>query len=105
MPVEELQKLVVHRFSLFGALHDSVADAVAKVVPEQLAADCPEGFLHRRHLDEDVRAVAVSLDHSLQAANLALDPAKPVQVLRLDLRIDADGLSLGTGYRTPAGRG
>src|SRR5262249_26551860 len=55
---------------LFAAL----ADAVEDVVPQHLEGHTVEGGSRRRDLGEDVDAVALVLDHLLQAALLALRP-------------------------------
>ena len=34
--------------------------------------------LHRRYLDQDIRAVALVLDHGFDAADLSFDPAQTV---------------------------
>jgi hypothetical protein len=50
------------------------------MVSHQLATDGTKRFLDRRHLGEDVGAVAVLIHHFLQPANLPLDAAKSLQV-------------------------
>src|SRR5215208_6631680 len=53
------------------------------VVVEQAECDLVERCLYRRYLRDDVDAVAVVLDHSLDAADLALDAAEPGEELLL----------------------
>jgi hypothetical protein len=48
-------------------------DAVTRMVVEQPERHLVEGRLDRGDLGQDIDAVAVVLDHSLQAADLALD--------------------------------
>jgi hypothetical protein len=50
-------------------------DAVVCVVVEQAEGDFVQGSLNGGDLREDVDAVAVLLDHALQTAYLAFDPA------------------------------
>jgi hypothetical protein len=61
---------------------------MTQMVAEQLAAHGAQGLLHRRHLKEDVGAVSFALNHSLQTPHLAFDAAQPVEIARLDLRIN-----------------
>ena len=72
-----------------------------EMVLHQPAPHGPERFLHGRELHQDIGAILVSVHHALQAANLPLDAAKAAEVRRLDLRIDADRLSVRLG-RTAA---
>ena len=51
--------------------------AVARVVVEQPERDLLEGSLDRADLGDHVDAVAVVLDHALDAADLALDALEP----------------------------
>src|SRR6202044_2058680 len=64
-----------------------------------------EGAGHRRHLGQDVDAVLVVVDHLLQAADLALDPAQarevPVLVRRVAVHIRLRVVT--RKYDTPAG--
>jgi len=50
-------------------------DAVLRVIVEEPERDLVERGLHGRDLRQDVDAVAVVLDHALDAADLALDAA------------------------------
>jgi hypothetical protein len=63
---------------------------VAEVVPHQPAPDAAERLVDRRDLREHVGAVPVALDHALQPAHLALDPAQAGEVAGLDVGVDAD---------------
>ena len=56
------------------ALADGVRHAVGQVVVEQLERHRLEGLGGGGHLFEDVDAVAVLVDHALQAPDLALHP-------------------------------
>src|SRR4051794_34275154 len=53
------------------------------MVVEEAERNLVERGLDRGDLREDVDAVAVRLDHALHAANLALDPAQPLEELVL----------------------
>src|SRR5438309_4626383 len=46
--------------------------------------------MNRRDLRQDIGAVAVLLDHLLQAAHLAFDAAQAMKVAGLGFRIDAE---------------
>ena len=63
--------------------------AVTRVIVEQPEGDLVEGGLHGGDLGEHVDAVAVVLDHALDAADLALDPGEAVEELRLGRRVAA----------------
>src|SRR5207302_6207922 len=69
---------LIGALALAGAHH-----AVAGVVVDQAEGDLVERRLDGRDLREDVDAVALVLDHSLDPADLALDPAKAVEQLVL----------------------
>src|SRR3954453_10866544 len=77
------QQALDRRHQLFGALLPLLAlaagDAVRGVVGEQLEGDLVECRLDRRHLGDYVDAVAVVLDHSLDPADLPLDPAQALE--------------------------
>ena len=60
-----------------------VDDAVRHVLVEQAEGDRLERLRHRGDLGEDVDAVLLLLDHPLQPAGLALDPAQPLEVVVL----------------------
>ena len=70
-----------------------------QVIVQQRPAHAAERLLHRRHLRQHVGAVALLLDHLLQAAHLALDPPEPGEHRALDLGIHRDGVGAvaGTG--------
>jgi hypothetical protein len=74
-------------------------DAVARVLAEQGQGDLVERRLGRRDLGEDVDAVALLLDHPLQAADLARDPPQPV--LDLVLVVDVAGVLRVLGHLAP----
>jgi hypothetical protein len=60
-----------------------LGDAMAKVLIKQAERDSLQGPGYRGYLREDVDAVLVFVDHPLQAAYLALDPAKAAEVIVL----------------------
>src|SRR5450759_3565337 len=62
-----------------------VLDAGTEVVVEEREGERLERFGDRGDLGEDVDAVLVVCDHLLQAADLALDAAQPVEVRGLGL--------------------
>jgi len=53
-----------------------VGDAIFDVVAEQRERHFVEGRFDRVHLGEDVDAVAIVIDHALDAADLSLDPVQ-----------------------------
>ena len=53
---------------------------VDEVLVEELEGERLQRLGGRRHLREDVDAVLVLFDHPLQAADLALDAAQPLEV-------------------------
>src|SRR5579859_5189823 len=63
-----------------AALGDGLHDAVAEVFLEQAERDGLQGLGGRGDLGEDVDAVLVFIDHSLQAADLPFDAAQPLDV-------------------------
>ena len=70
---------------------------------QQRAAHAPQRLLHRGHLHQDVGAVALLLDHLLQAAHLALDPPEPGEHRALDLGIHRHGVGAVPGTAAGAG--
>src|SRR6185437_12782399 len=80
--VNDIQELPAHLLRRFAPLGHGAAHAVRQVVAHQLARHPPQSLLHRRHLHDDVRAVALLLDHPLQPPHLAFDPLQPPQVRR-----------------------
>src|SRR4026207_1786381 len=75
------------------------------MIAQQLAPDSPQGFLHRRNLRNHLGAVAILLNHLLQATDLAIDAAEPLEIRFLDRRVDDVGMlmfirrSFGVGGR------
>src|ERR1700676_75728 len=87
--VNEFEELLVHRFGFGGlAAFQGFGGAMMQVILHQVARYAAQRFLHRGNLRDDVRAVAVGVDHFLQAANLPFDAGQPVAIRILDLRID-----------------
>jgi hypothetical protein len=76
------------------ALLNRLGDTVAAMILEQPQSDRLQRPRHRRNLGEDINAVHVLIHHPLQAAHLALDPAQPLQISVLLLRIPAHGPTL-----------
>ena len=64
-------------------------DAVVRVVVEQAQGNLVERGLSSGDLRQDVDAVAVVLDHPLDAAHLPLDATQPLQQLVLGCRVAA----------------
>src|ERR1700735_1426049 len=81
-----------------AALGSGLGDAVTEMVLQQAERHRLQRPRHRGHLGEDVDAVLVVLDHPLQAAHLALDPAQPYQIVIL-----AGGVSVHSGLRSAPG--
>src|SRR6266550_6872814 len=71
---QELFALLRSRLWVPGG--ECVGDAVIHVVVQHLEGECAEGCVDRSDLREDVDAIPISLDHSLDPANLALDPVE-----------------------------
>lgn len=71
-----------HQFGNLAALIGLVAacdrmlDAMRHVILEHFFLDTPQRGAHGRNLRHDVDAISVFIDHSRQAAHLALDPAQ-----------------------------
>src|SRR5580700_2100115 len=77
-----------------------VHHATVQVIGEQPDRDLLQGPGDRGDLDDHVGAVAVGVDHLLQAANLAFDLGEPGQVVRLARGVPAaDALAAGRGGR------
>ena len=66
---------------------DRVAHAVGDVILEQLRADLLERGLDGRDLGQDVDAVAILVDHPLDAAHLPFDPVQALDDQVLVLRV------------------
>src|SRR3954470_7053138 len=89
MVVHEIDDLIVHPLRFVAARSDRSRRAVLEVVAQQLAAHSAQRFLNRRDLGENVRAVAVVVDHLLESADLAFDAPQTREVFGFDLRIDS----------------
>src|SRR6266545_576239 len=75
-----LRRLADLRGRHLAALGGSLGYAVPQMVFHQAQRHRLQRPGHRRHLGQDVDAVLVFLDHPLQPAHLALDPAQPGEV-------------------------
>jgi len=62
------------------------------MILHQITRYAPQRFLNRSNLNNDVGAISVVADHFLQAADLALNSAKPLLVALLKFGIDGNGL-------------
>src|SRR4051812_11586557 len=81
-----------------------IDDAVARVVVEEPERDLVERRLHRGDLRHDVDAVAVVLDHSLDAADLPFDAAQTLEQLVLGRAVAAGLARSGHAtHYTPTG--
>jgi hypothetical protein len=81
---------------------DGVGHAVAHMAVEHVDRDLLQRGLDRGHLGEDVDAVGVLVDHPLQAADLAFDPAQAI-VEGLGVRVHSPSIPTpGTGDCYPA---
>src|SRR5262245_3141965 len=75
--LQHLQQLVDLLELLLGlAAADGVVDAMLDMVLEHLVLYLLEGGAHGLQLGEDVDAVALLIDHPLDAAHLAFDAAQ-----------------------------
>ena len=76
--VHGIEELLALRLRFGGiARRERTRDAVVHVVVEDLESEALERRVHRSDLREHVDAVAVVLDHPLDAAHLTLDPVEP----------------------------
>jgi len=83
-PPEHLEKLVHLPLLLGGvAAADGLGDAVLDVVAEHRLLHTSQRRPGRADLREDVDAVTLLLDHADEPAELALDPAEPVELARV----------------------
>ncbi len=99
MRVDQFEKLVVHGFCLcfFSAL-EGLGGTMAEMILHQVARYAAQRFLNGSDLGDDVRAIAVSLDHFLQATDLPFDAAEAILICFLQARVYAYGLApSGTG--------
>src|SRR5580704_15389231 len=89
-----------------ATLGDGLRDAVPQMVFQQAQRHRLQRLGHRRDLGQDVDAVLVVLDHLLQPADLALDPAQPLEVVLFVLGVSvhaASALTVSSRYYTPVG--
>src|SRR5271168_2899579 len=94
MRINQFQQFFIHslRLLLLSAAQ-RLRRAMMQVVFHQIPRHPAQRFLHRSDLRDDVRTVAVFLDHFLQAAHLPLDAPQPLAVRFLQFRVDAGGLA------------
>jgi hypothetical protein len=92
----------IHEFGDLPALlglaagNNGLFDTMADVIAQDLLFRAAKRRTHRRNLRDDIDAVAILLDHSAQAPDLALDACEPLEAQCLD--IGAHG-----GVNTPTG--
>src|SRR6266542_6603382 len=86
MAVHEIEQLLVHLVGLSAAGADRGRRTVLEVIAHELAPDASQGLVDGGDLREDVGAVAALLDHALDPADLPLDAAQALEVLRLRRR-------------------
>ena len=81
----------VHQLGDLATLLDLVArgdrafDAVGDVIAQDFLLGAAQCRTHGRDLRDDVDAVAIVLDHPVEAANLALDAFEPLEGGSLDI--------------------
>src|SRR5260370_4543014 len=94
MRVDQFEKLVVHgfRLCLFSA-PEGLGGAMAQMIFHQVARYAAQRFLNGSDLGDDVRAIAVFLDHFLQATDLPFDAAEAILISLLQVRVYAYGLA------------
>ena len=91
MRVDQFEQLVIHRLGLLLlAAAQNLRGAVVQVIAHQISRHAAQRFLHAGHLRDDVRTVAVFLNHFLQAADLPFNAAKAMPIGRFNFRIDAN---------------
>lgn len=78
--IHKLQQFVVHALCILGAAFDGFRGAMAQMVPHQLFGNAPQRLLDRGNLGEDIRTVALLIDHALQTTHLPFDAPKPLQI-------------------------
>ena len=62
-----------------------------QVIAHQVSGYAAQGFLDAGDLRDDVGAIAVVIDHFLEATDLAFDAAEAIAIGVLELRIDSCG--------------
>src|SRR6266550_5021935 len=81
MRVDQFEQLVVHGLCLrVLSTLQRLGRATMEVILHQVARHAAQRLLHRSHLGDDVRAVAVFFHHFLQAADLPLDAAQALLI-------------------------
>ncbi len=68
--------------------------AVSEMISHQRSRNRSKSLLRRRHLRQNFGAVAIFFNHALKAADLALDTPQASEIRRLNLRINADRLTI-----------
>jgi len=97
---KQVYELSVHGFA-FGrrTLLNRLSGAVPEVIEKKRFAYASQGFADGRDLDEDVGAVALFLDHFLQATDLTFDSFEALEIGGSNIRID--GYRFTRGGRFP----
>lgn len=97
--VDGFQQLVVHLFRRFLiGTAKCLRGTMPQMVAHQISGDAAQGFLNASDLHDDVRAIAVVFQHSLEPANLSFDAPQPFAIGDLQLRVDARRLSPAPMY-------
>src|SRR5215469_18441956 len=63
------------------------------MVFHQIAGQAPERFLHRSNLDDNVGAIALLFDHTLEPTNLTFNPPQSLQICGLKFWVDSGGFA------------
>ena len=98
-------QLVIHRLGLGVARADGRRGAMLEMVAHQFTPHAAQRLVDGGDLRQHVGAVAVLLDHPLQAAHLSLDTAQPGEVAGLDGGIDADRRAAADGASASSSSG
>jgi len=79
--------------SAFFSAPEGLGGAMAQMILHQVARYPAQRFLNGSDLGDDVRAIAVFLNHFLQAADLPFDAAEAILICFLQARFYAYGLA------------
>src|SRR5689334_17014988 len=86
---EEIRELVIHFFPPLAVVRsDGVGGAVLEVVAQEDLRDGAQRLLDRGELYQRIGAIALLLNHPLDAAHLPFDTAKARQRALLELGVD-----------------
>ncbi len=90
MCINQFQQFVVHCRRFLGLpAFQGLRRAMVQMVFHQVSRHSAQCFLYRSNLHDDVGAIAIVRDHTLQSPDLPFNPPQPLHICRPQFRINS----------------